>query len=114
MSRFVRTLWTHLNINSIRTVAAGPTTHFLKVMEAFRKNFPDNDVVAKFNIRDSHNWEEVLLTAGMADERYHASRKGFRGLFKRVGRKVGDVNPTISPFLSTLPQGEYTSIACGG
>ena len=68
----------------------------------------------KFNIRGVHTWEEVMEKASQAEEVYQDKAKGKKGIFRRSWRKVGDAGPAINPWLELLPDGDYSSILCGG
>ena len=99
---------------SVKTMAAEPTDHFMKVMQAFQKNFAEDPSIKDFNIRDCHGWEEVLGSAGKAQEKYKAKAKGVSGVFSKIGRKTGEASEAVMPFLNLLPQDSYTSIVYGG
>ncbi|EMD00861.1 hypothetical protein BAUCODRAFT_29242 [Baudoinia panamericana UAMH 10762] len=83
---------------------------FLRVMAELEKmtDYKPGD----FDLRKRHNWQEVLTIANQSAERYKDRAKGIKGLFKRVGRGLGDINDAVEPVLGMLPSGEYTSIVC--
>lgn len=98
----------------IRSVTWPPTARFLEIMKAYQDANPAKDpTLPQFNLRDAHSWEEVLLTAGMAEHKYKAKARGIKGLFPRIGRKVGEWNPALDSISSVLPNGEYSAIVCG-
>lgn len=75
---------------------------------------PRDDAIQRFDIRAGHSWQEVVDVASQAKDAYYDRAKGIKGLFKRVGMKIGELNPVLDPVLQTLPCGDYTSIVCGG
>lgn len=83
-------------------------------MEILKKEHTKDPSISKFDIRGAHDWDEVLLTAGMAREHYEARRKGFKGLITSVGRTLGQSSPALEAVANVLPNGDYTGIVCGG
>lgn len=84
-------------------------------MSVVLENSSCKSALQGFDIRKAHDWIEVRYEAGLAaQDEYVAKAKGFRGLFPRIGRKIGEMNPAIEPIATTLPAGDYTSLVCGG
>ncbi|KAL9118675.1 MAG: hypothetical protein Q9187_004777 [Circinaria calcarea] len=82
-------------------------------MNIYQRSSKDK-TLGSFNIRDTHTWDEVIRRAKDADRKYHDDAKGFRGIGRKIGRNMGDIAPGVNPWLGLLPNGEYTSILCGG
>ena len=82
-------------------------------MEIYRKNAKEKALL-NFNIRDQHSWDEVIRTAKDAEQKYNNKAKGPRGIGHKAARFVGDHAADTSPWLELLPNGEYTSVLCGG
>lgn len=82
-------------------------------MEVYRKNAKEKALV-NFNIRDRHSWDEVIQEAKDAEQKYNSKAKGLGGIGHKAVRFVGDHAADTSPWLSLLPNGEYTSVLCGG
>lgn len=101
-------------MNSISTIAAGPTANFKALMQAFQTSYPADPSKDRFDMRRAHCWNDVLLEAGMAREQYQAKTKGLRGIFTKSGRKAGEIAPGVKPFVDSMPQGDYGSLVCGG
>jgi hypothetical protein len=96
----------------IREAAKIQEQTFINVMTEVQKL--SKPKLASFDIASSHNWEEVLNVADASAQAYTQRAKGIKGIFRRVGRKIGEANPAIDPVLDVLPTGEYTSLVCGG
>ena len=86
----------------------------MSVMRAFQRSCKEDAFITGFSIRNAYSWDEVLLTAGMAKEKYDAKAKGIFGTFVKLGRKTGENADAILPFMEVFPQGDYTSVAFGG
>jgi hypothetical protein len=68
-------------------------------------------IVAKVraNISATHSWKEIFAALHTAENGY----KSPKGIRKWI-RKGADHAEYIEPFLNFIPDGDYTSVICGG
>lgn len=71
----------------------------------------ETPAIVEFDIRNTYTWDQVLAEARLAEAAYV---KAGGNVFRKLGRSVGDHGPTINQYLRLLPEGEYSSILCGG
>lgn len=83
-------------------------------METFLKVGPLPKSLKSFNIREAHNWAEVLDVVESAKEAYEKKAKGKSGIAIKAGRYVSNKADVISPWLELLPNGDYSTVICGG
>lgn len=86
------------------------TDHFKEVMRIYQEH-AETPAGVGFDIRKTYTWDQVLTEAQLAEAAY--VRAG-GNVFRKVGRSIGDNGPMINQYLHLLPDGEYTSILCGG
>ncbi|CAG8981062.1 hypothetical protein HYALB_00008216 [Hymenoscyphus albidus] len=106
-------------VDSIETVAREKeaerqTAHFRTIIVAFSEanSLPKN--LKGFAIRGAHDWDEVLETVDSAKEAYGNKAKGKKGIHIRAGRGMSNKANDLSPWLELLPNGDYSSMICGG
>ena len=87
---------------------ADRTSRFAEALDIFRK-MDDDQIINIFKIREKHTWDEVLQQATFAESQYKSSNQ-----VRLIFRGIGDHAPGIAPWLGLIPDGEYTSILCGG
>ena len=83
-------------------------------MEDFVRARPTRKTPSSFDVRGKHTWDEVLREVDNAKEVYELKAKGNKGMHIRVGRAIGAHSDVVSPWLELLPNGDYSSIICGG
>ncbi|CAG8949095.1 hypothetical protein HYFRA_00002224 [Hymenoscyphus fraxineus] len=90
------------------------TAHFRTIIVAFSEanSLPKN--LKGFDIRGAHDWDEVLETVDSAKAAYGDKAKGKKGIHIRAGRGISNRANNLSPWLELLPDGDYSSIICGG
>lgn len=94
--------------------AENQTSHFKTVVEAFVEANPLLRNLRSFDIRGAHTWDEVLKTVDSAKEVYESKAKGKKGIHIRAARGLSQNANDISPWLELLPDGDYSSVICGG
>lgn len=83
---------------------------FLDVMKAYQSSHQDSKVKS-LDLSGTHSWDEVMAVVRLTERTYFAAgRRGSR----RVGRIISDQAESVLPALRLIPNGTYTSIACGG
>ncbi|GAW26876.1 hypothetical protein SAMD00023353_5300240 [Rosellinia necatrix] len=64
------------------------------------------------NISQRHSWDDVMKELERVQDDYN-NPKGF-GRVRKVVRKVAAKSERIEPFIAFIPNGDYTSVICGG
>ncbi len=64
------------------------------------------------DISSKHSWEEVFKLLNDAEDEYR-NPKGI-SVFRKYFRRVADKSEVLEPFVDFIPNGQYTSIICGG
>ena len=83
---------------------------FLEVMQAYQASLKDPKL-SSLDLRGKHSWEDVFRAAKDAEAEYlKAGNKGLR----RAGRITTAYADAVMPVLNLIPNGEFTSILCGG
>ena len=78
----------------------------------YQKSTKGRHLPPDFDIKKAHNWDEVHQAAGLAEAK--CNKDGTRSIFSKVGRGVQRSAPAVEPWLSLIPDGDYTSVLCGG
>jgi hypothetical protein len=69
----------------------------------------------RLDLPDKAAWKAVLDVANDAENKYRTTTaKGVNGALHCFCRKLGDSGDTLLQWLKLLPDGDYTSILCGG
>lgn len=80
------------------------------MVQAYQASLKDPKLSA-LDIRGKHSWEDVFRAAKDAEAEYlKAGEKGLR----RAGRITTAYADAVMPVLKLIPNGEFTSILCGG
>ena len=79
-------------------------------MQAYQASLKDPKLNA-LNLQGKHSWEDVFRAAKDAEVEY--VKAGGRGL-RRAGRVTTAYSEAVMPVLQLIPNGEFTSILCGG
>ncbi|KAJ2993127.1 hypothetical protein NUW58_g1940 [Xylaria curta] len=74
----------------------------------------DTDPLSKVraNISQRHSWNDVIEELERAQNDHDTSKR--LGKMWKFFRKVGEKSEVIEPFLAFIPNGDYTSVICGG
>ena len=89
------------------------TDHFSTVIATYKSVTKSGELLPEgFDLRKTHNWDEVFRCANDAEVRCKA--EGVRNPFKRTGRVLQKAAPAMPQFLELIPNGDYTSALCGG
>jgi hypothetical protein len=98
--------------------------HFIQILNAYdaehdrkpisKKSKRQSKAISEVraNISQQHDWAGVFEKLQAAQDDY----KNPKGL-KKIGmlfRKVGDNQSVMEPLIDFIPQGNYTSVLCGG
>ncbi|KAI9733958.1 MAG: hypothetical protein M1834_002615 [Cirrosporium novae-zelandiae] len=80
------------------------------------REYGTNKELQDFKIEAGHTWNDVLNEAAWAIKDYNSRAQGWRGIFTRGMRNLGDVtvDGAVDPWMGLLPNNEYTSFVCGG
>ena len=84
---------------------------FLKALE-FCQKFAKNDL-KDLSIGKARGWDDVMAEYGNAWRQYESKAKGWKGLSRKVGRLAGDNEPSVTPFLKFIPEGQYRTLFAG-
>ena len=85
---------------------------FYQVIESYQKYTKTHHLPPDFDIRKAHNWDEVQQAARLAETKY--KKDGTRSIFGKIGRGIQRSTPAVEPWLELIPNGNYTSVLCGG
>ena len=88
------------------------TDLFYRVIEIYQKSSKGNHLPPAFDIRKAHSWDEVHQAARLAEAEW--KKDGTRGIFSKIGRGIQRSTPAVEPWLGLIPDGDYTSVLCGG
>ena len=88
------------------------TDLFYQVIEIYRKATKGRHLPPDFDIKKAHNWDEVYQAAKLAEAK--CKKDGTRSIFSKVARGIQRSAPAVEPWLGMIPDGDYTSVLCGG
>ena len=88
------------------------TDLFYQVIEIYQKHTKGRHLPPGFDIRKAHNWDEVHQAARLAETK--CKKDGTRSIFGKIGRGIQRSTPAVEPWLGLIPDGDYTSVLCGG
>ena len=88
------------------------TDLFYQVIESYQKSTKIHHLPPDFDIRKAHNWDEVHQAARLAEAK--CKKDGTRTIFGKIGRGIQRSTPAVEPWLGLIPDGDYTSVLCGG
>ena len=88
------------------------TDLFYQVIESYQKYTKRHHLPPDFDIRKAHNWDEVHQAARLAETKH--KKDGTRSIFGKIGRAIQRSSPAVDPWLKLIPDGDYTSVLCGG
>ena len=88
------------------------TDLFYRVIESYQKHTKGHHLPPDFDIRKAHNWDEVHQAARLAETKH--KKDGTRSIFGKIGRGIQRSAPAVEPWLGLIPDGDYTSVLCGG
>ncbi|KAI0165324.1 hypothetical protein GGR52DRAFT_104637 [Hypoxylon sp. FL1284] len=89
---------------------------FAEVLEAFENDLPIK-YKTHFNLREKHNWAEVIEEARIAEMKYKkkADKESPFGRVRGFFRSLQKKSPILDSWLKLLPEeSEYASLICGG
>ena len=84
---------------------------FLKALELCQKFAKDD--LKDVSIGKALSWDDVMIEYGNAWRQYESKAKGWKGLSRKLGRVTGDNAPSVIPFLTFIPEGQYRTLFAG-
>ena len=88
------------------------TDLFYQVIANYQKSSKGRHLAPDFDIKKAHNWDEVHQAARLAEAK--CKKDGTGSIFSRIGRAIQRSAPAVEPWLGLIPDGDYTSVLCGG
>jgi hypothetical protein len=93
--------------------ASKATEQFRQKMKTYTKT-SDKGLGQDAATVEQTTWPQVLKAMDDSRVADDAKAKGWKGLFHKAGRHIGDAGGYINPWMDLLPDDMYTSIVCGG